>query len=186
MPAQPPDAHVVRDVRDVASPDRHPELLVDADVIGARPPHRRLPLMLVVAVGGAVGTPLRYTLARALPTAPQGWPTATFVANLLGAFLLGVLLEGLARLGPDTGARRVVRLGVGTGVLGAFTTYSTLATEAVLLGRDGRVGLAVVYGLVSAVAGYGAAAAGIGLAALGHRAVRTRAIGIDPDVRRPR
>jgi CrcB protein len=181
MAAQPPDARNAAPAH-----DRHPELPRDSDAMGVPPPHRRLPLVLVVAVGGAIGAPLRYALARVLPTAPQGWPTATFVTNLLGAFLLGVLLEGLARLGPDTGARRVVRLGVGTGILGAFTTYSTLATEAVLLGRAGRPGLAVVYGLVSAVAGYGAAAAGIGLAAVGHRAVRSRAGGVDRDVRMSR
>lgn len=183
MPAQSPNA---RSVPHSAAPDGHPELPLDADAIGARPPHRRFPLVLAVAAGGAIGAPLRYALASALPSASQGWPTATFVTNLLGALLLGVLLEGLARLGPDAGARRVVRLGVGTGVLGAFTTYSTLATEAVLLGRDGRPGLAVAYGLLSAVAGYGAAAAGIGLAALGHRAVRTRAVRVDPDVGMPR
>lgn len=164
-------------------PDSHPELPLDADADaeGAPPVHRRVPLVLVVAAGGAVGAPLRYALAQALPTAPGGWPTATFVTNLLGAFLLGVLLEALARHGPDDGARRVVRLGLGTGVLGAFTTYSTLATETVLLGRDGHPTLAVTYGLASAVAGYAAAAAGIGLAALGHRAART--VTVDPDGR---
>ncbi len=59
---------------------------------------------------------------------------------------------------------------MGTGLLGALTTYSTLATKAVLLARDGRPGLAVWYGLASVTAGFVAAAAGIGLAALGHRA----------------
>ena len=167
-------------------PDSHPELPVDADTEGLPPSHRRIGLLLVVAAGGAVGAPLRYGLAKALPAAAGRWPMATFVTNLLGAFLLGVLLEGLARVGPDDGYRRVIRLGVGTGLLGAFTTYSTLATEAVLLGRDGDPGLAVAYGLVSAVAGYGAAAAGIGLSALGHRAVQARAGGVGPDVRRSR
>ena len=161
------------------TPDRHPELPLDADAEGLPPAHRRVPLVLVVAAGGAVGAPLRYALARTLPTAPGAWPTATFVTNLLGAFLLGVLLEALARLGPDAGPRRVVRLGLGTGVLGAFTTYSTLATEAVLLDRDGHPALAVAYGLASAVAGSAAAAAGVGLAALGHRAAR--AVTVDPD-----
>ena len=155
-------------------PDTHPELPLDADAEGLPAVHRRFRLMLVVAAGGAIGASLRYALARALPTAPGGWPTATFLTNLLGAFLLGVLLEALARIGPDAGARRIIRLGVGTGVLGAFTTYSTLATEGVLLGRDGHLGLAVGYGLTSALAGYGAAAAGIGVAALGHRAARAR------------
>jgi CrcB protein len=167
-------------------PDSHPELPVDADTEGRQPAHRRLRLLLVVAAGGAVGAPLRFGLAKALPAAPGAWPMATFVTNVLGAFLLGVLLEGLTRVGPDDGYRRVIRLAVGTGLLGAFTTYSTLATEAVLLGRDGDAGLAVAYGLVSAMAGYGAAAAGIGLSALGHRAVQARAGGVGPDLRSSR
>lgn len=48
---------------------------------------------------------------------------------MAGAFLLGALLEALAHRGPDTGGRRMLRLGLGTGVLGGFTTYSTLAVE---------------------------------------------------------
>ena len=143
-------------------------------------PHRRVRLVMVVAAGGAVGAPLRYALSGVLPTTPDRWPTATFVTNLVGAFLLGILLEALARLGPDTGRRRAVRLGLGTGVLGAFTTYSTLATEAVLLGRDGRPGLAAAYGLTSAVCGYVAAAAGIGVVALVRRDVTAaRAVDVD-------
>lgn len=150
-------------------PDSHPELPLDPDTAGGPPPHRRVPLLLAVAAGGAVGAPLRYALAQAVPTARDAWPTATFVTNLLGAFLLGVLLESLARRGPDQGRRRVLRLALGTGLLGAFTTYSTLATEAVLLARDAHPALALAYGLASAVAGYGAAAAGIAAAALGQR-----------------
>ena len=114
-----------------------------------------------MAAGGALGALLRLAVAEALPTSPRSWPTATFVTNLLGAFLLGVLLEVLARRGPDTGHRRTVRLALGTGLLGAFTTYSTLATEAVLLGRDGRPGLAVAYGTASALGGLASAAVGI-------------------------
>ena len=151
--------------------DRHPELPVDPDAVVPRPPHVQPRLLLAVAAGGAVGAPLRYAVSRALPTDAHGWPTATFVTNAVGALLLGMLLEGLARLGRDAGWRRTARLGLGTGVLGAFTTYSTLATEAVLLARDSEIGVAVGYGLASAALGFIAAAAGIGLAALGHRAV---------------
>jgi len=89
----------------------------------------RLPLLVAVAVGGAVGCLARYGIGLALPTPPTGWPTGTFLANLAGALLLGLLLEGLARTGPDTGWRQLARLGLGTGLLGAFTTYSTLAVE---------------------------------------------------------
>jgi CrcB protein len=144
--------------------DPHPELPVDAD---AAPAHARPGLLALVAVGGAVGATLRHAVARALPTGAGDFPTATFVTNLAGAFVLGVLLEALARLGPDAGPRRLVRLGVGTGVLGAFTTYSTLAVEVTVLGRDGHAGLGASYGLLSAVAGFLAAVAGIALGSRG-------------------
>ena len=115
--------------------------------------------------GGALGATARYAIALARPTPPDGWPWDTFVTNLFGAFALGALLETLARAGPDTGRRRAVRLGVGAGFLGAFTTYSTLAVEADLLVRDHRPGLGVAYLLLSAAAGVAAAWAGIVAAA---------------------
>ena len=70
-----------------------------------------------------------------LPFEGAGWPWATFMINLAGAFILGALLEGLARSGGDTGWRQRVRLFAGTGFCGAFTTYSTLALEVSLLGQ---------------------------------------------------
>lgn len=112
--------------------------------------------------GGVAGTLLRFALA----TAVHGhrFPLATYVTNVVGAFVLGALLEGLLRSGPDEGPRRAARLGVGSGVLGAFTTYSTLAVESDLLVRDGAVGLAAAYALGSVLAGLVAAALGVGLA----------------------
>lgn len=150
---------------------------VDPDAVGGpaagargRPVHLRPSLVAVVALGGLVGAPLRYAVAQWLPGPSSGWPTATFATNLVGALVLGVLLEALARSGEDAGARRLLRLGLGTGLVGAFTTYSTLALEVDDLATSGRVGTAVAYGLASAVAGVSAAAAGVALGArLGRR-----------------
>ena len=77
------------------------------------------------------------------------------------AIALGLLLEVLASRGADHGWRRLARLHFGTGFLGAFTTYSAFAVDAVLLAGGGRVLEAVGYLVVSLTGGALLAAAGI-------------------------
>ncbi len=127
---------------------------------------------LAVGVGGLVGTTLRYLLGLGHPTPAGAWPAMTLGINLAGAFALGLLLEALARSGPDTGTRSRVRLGVGTGVLGSFTTYSTLAMDVVHQIQAGHALAAATYAAVSLVGGL--VAAGIGVAC-GTRAEHVRA-----------
>ena len=86
-----------------------------------------------------------------------------------------MLLERLALSGPDQGRRRLIRLCIGTGVLGSYTTYSSFALETVELLRDHRVGSAVAYMTISVVVGTVAAGAGIVLAQrFGTRAEESR------------
>ena len=89
--------------------------------------------------------------------------------NLTGAFALGLLLEHLARRGPDDGRRREVRLYAGTGLLGGYTTYSTLALDTVLLADTGQAAVALLYAGSGVVLGVAAAAAGL---AVGRRTDR--------------
>ncbi|MDN5759711.1 MAG: CrcB family protein, partial [Tomitella sp.] len=98
------------------------------------PAHRRPGLIALVAIGGVAGTFARHGLGQAFPHSQGDWPITAFLINVAGAFALGLLLEALTRLGaPDAGTAapraasslRMLRLGMGTGVLGAFTTYST-------------------------------------------------------------
>jgi len=130
----------------------------------ARPLHLRWAAVALVAAGGAVGTGLRAQLATALPSV-HGLSWSILGINVVGAFCLGLLLESLAVQGPDVGGRRRLRLLVGTGLLGGFTTYSTLANDAARLLQDARVGAATGYALLTLVAGVAAAALGVGLAA---------------------
>jgi CrcB protein len=116
----------------------------------------------IVAVGGAVGTGLRYAISLSTPT-PAAMPVATFGINVVGAFLLGLLLEGLAHHSRDDAPSRRIRLGIGTGGLGGFTTYSALATETVTLGAA-HPGLAIAYALGTMIIGAAASIAGIALA----------------------
>lgn len=132
-----------------------------------RPPHRRHDLIALVAVGGAVGTAIRYGIGQVLPV-QGGWPMATFVVNVLGAMLLGVLLETLARRAEQPRADRV-RLTLGTGLLGGFTTVSGLAIEVERLLADGRLGLGVTYALTTVLVGFICCLAGVALSARRHQ-----------------
>lgn len=135
--------------------DSSPTLPVDSDEVAPTPGpvHRRPAALAAVAAGGVLGTSARYGAGLLFPTSSGHWPVTTFGVNVVGALLLGILLEGLTRLGPDSGWRQRVRLGVGTGLLGSFTTYSTLAVDTDLLLRGGHVGAAVSYAAASVLAG---------------------------------
>lgn len=115
----------------------------------------------LVAGGGAVGTGLRY-LAGVLVPSWAGLPVATFAVNLVGAFLLGLLLQLLADRGSDAGRSRHVRLAVGTGCLGGFTTYSALTTDTATL-LSSHPGWAISYSLGTVLAGAVASFLGIWL-----------------------
>ena len=154
-----------------ADADSHGELPSDPDVAArsSRPLHLRPSSVAWVFAGGVLGTALRYFVEALLPHDGASWPWATFLVNLAGAFILGTLLEALARLGDDSGWRLRTRLFAGTGGCGAFTTYSTFALEAVLLTRHGHAGTAIAYGLVGVVGGVLAAWLGIVAASAVHR-----------------
>lgn len=107
----------------------------------------RLPVppasLLLIAGGGMLGTLIRYGLATAHSVQAGVWPWVTFWINIVGSAVLGALLDGLAATGPDDGWRRRVRLAVGTGLLGGFTTYSTFSVEIVTLARAGEKNLEI-------------------------------------------
>lgn len=120
----------------------------------------------VVFAGGVLGTAVRAALEAAMPAQPGGWPWATFAINVSGSFLLGLLLETLSRRGPDAGLRRYLRLGLGTGVMGGYTTYSTFAVETVRLFAlgGGAVFVGLGYALGSVLLGLAGAFAGMWVA----------------------
>ncbi|WDF32805.1 CrcB family protein [Arthrobacter agilis] len=127
---------------------------------GGRAVHLRPAYLGLVFLGGMGGTLARFGLAEALP-APAGLPVGILLVNLAGAFAMGLLLEALARRGPDVGSRRALRLFAGTGFLGGFTTYSALAADSALLVSDGRAIEGVGYLALSVALGLLATAAGI-------------------------
>lgn len=116
--------------------------------------------LLTVFVGGVVGTAVRAGIGLAVPPV-AGVPVATWGINVVGAFLLGWLLTALTRTGPERGRRRTLRLGIGTGGLGGFTTYSALTTDAAQLATTGSYGAALAYATATLVIGAAASVAGI-------------------------
>jgi fluoride ion exporter CrcB/FEX len=100
----------------------------------------------------------------------------TLLINLTGSFILGCLLEYLATTGEDVGARRIWRLGLGTGTIGGYTTYSTFILETDTRITGHAVALALVYLAISVVVGLVCAGLGIGAGEwLGHRRVTAAA-----------
>jgi CrcB protein len=138
-----------------------PDLEVDEGPEGEpRPPHLTPQLIGLAFAGGSIGVLLRALLEFALPDG-SGFPTTTFAINITGALFLAVLIEWLARRGPDEGGRRRIRLFLGTGVMGGFTTYSALAAQIDALARTDQPFIALLYGVGTIVAGFAASVAGV-------------------------
>ncbi len=125
-------------------------------------PYRDPALLGFVFLGGALGTGARELLNTAFGNY-DGIPVTNVAINIVGAFILGVLLAFLGTLSDDTGRRRSLRLFFGTGVLGGFTTYSALAYDTAWLLELGRPAWAFAYGIGSVVVGLAAAFAGVAL-----------------------
>ncbi|MEV6347064.1 fluoride efflux transporter CrcB [Actinoplanes sp. NPDC051851] len=108
---------------------------------------------LLVALGAALGAPLRYVTDRYLQTRyGTGFPWGTLAVNLVGSLILGFVI-GLP-LSPSLTAL------IGTGFCGALTTYSTFSWETLTLARRGERVTALAYVLLSLLAGLGAASLG--------------------------
>lgn len=111
----------------------------------------------LVAIGGAIGTLLRDGLGHAAPVAPGTFPTTILVINLVGSWLLGLLLGTLTRRRPDDDVWQPF---LGTGVLGGFTTFSTFAVATAQLIRVDHYLTALAYVAASVVGGLAAATFG--------------------------
>jgi len=114
--------------------------------------------LLAVVVGGLVGTGLRLGLDLLLPHADDGLPVSTLVANVVGAFALGLLV---GRVWPTAPAW--LRAGLGAGLLGSFTTFSALAVAVVALSASGEWMPAAGYLVATLALGLAAAALGLRL-----------------------
>jgi CrcB protein len=116
--------------------------------------------LAAIFAGGFVGAFARAEVAEALPTGRGGWPWATFLVNVAGAFVLGYATTRLQERLPLSAYRRPF---IGTGICGALTTFSTMQLELLRMLDDDRVGLATTYAAASIAAGFLAVAAATNL-----------------------
>jgi CrcB protein len=114
--------------------------------------------LVAIIVGGLVGTGLRLGIDALLPRADDAFPWSTLLINVVGSFALGALV---ARLWPV--APHWLKAGLGAGLLGSFTTFSALTVSFVTLIDAGSGDVAVLYVVVSIVAGLAAALIGLRL-----------------------
>ncbi|MEO8528650.1 MAG: CrcB family protein [Pseudolysinimonas sp.] len=112
--------------------------------------------LIAVLIGGALGTGLRLLVDLGLPHGGVAFPIGTLLVNVVGSFVLAVLV---ARVWPAVPVW--LRAGLGPGLLGSFTTFSALAISAVELTSLGAGWMAALYVVVSLAGGLAAAALGL-------------------------
>jgi fluoride exporter len=119
--------------------------------------------LILVMMGGGVGAGLRHLLNGAAPRMPDAatWPWSTFAANILGGLLMGALMGWLTHTGR--GADHELRLLLGVGLLGGFTTFSAFSMEMVMMIQRGEVWQSAVYAALSVLLALGAVFAGLSI-----------------------
>jgi fluoride exporter len=113
---------------------------------------------LLVGLGGALGSMLRYAVSLAVVV--KELPVATFFVNIFGSFIIGLVWA--------LSIKEVIsfnnwRLFLATGICGGFTTFSAFSVENISFLQNGKYGLALGYIAISILAGLGATAIGFKL-----------------------
>jgi len=109
-----------------------------------------------VAIGGAIGAAGRYQLGRAIAqftSLNNAFPWATLAVNVIGCVAMGLLAGWLAKSDGNTESLRLL---LGVGLLGGFTTFSAFSLEMMQLIQRGSAGLAISYAGISVLAGLAA------------------------------
>jgi CrcB protein len=120
---------------------------------------------LLVAFGGAAGAWLRFVFGRATTAvigsgAANAFPWATLAINLAGSFAMGLLAGRLATFAPQGEGLRLL---LGVGLLGGFTTFSAFSLDIVALAQRGAIGLAALYAGISLIGGIAGLIAGLAI-----------------------
>ncbi len=106
--------------------------------------------VLIVALGGGLGAACRYGLS--LISVKSSFPLMTFLTNLLGAFIIGLIVGiGSRNSNSQRGFSPQLTLFLKTGFCGGFTTFSTFSLEVWTLAEKGNWATAGVYAVLSLV-----------------------------------
>jgi CrcB protein len=132
---------------------QQPETPPQGDLLGERvlpPLGLSAAVLLVIFVGGALGTVARYLFAAHHPVAQGSFPWVTLVVNLSGSLAIGLLVPLTEHFAPRAPLARPLLV---IGFLGGWTTYSTLTIEAALLAKDGDIATCLAYLAATIVGG---------------------------------
>lgn len=119
--------------------------------------------IIAVGIGGAIGAFLRACLGEIIPYS-GGFPFATLICNCLGSFLLSFILTSQSIIKSP-----VLKLSITTGVLGAFTTFSTFSSEVVQLIQAENYSIASLYVCLTMLLGLSLSLLGVKLAKVGEK-----------------
>jgi fluoride exporter len=140
-----------------------PTEAVGPDVDRRVPASRRRPrwdpaVLAAVAAGGVLGAEARYGMSVLVPRRPGQWPMDTWLVNISGCFLIGILMVVITEL---TSPHRLVRPFLGVGILGGYTTFSTAMVDVQQMALAGRGGAALGYLMATVTAAVAAAFTGV-------------------------
>ncbi|QGQ98003.1 CrcB family protein [Paenibacillus psychroresistens] len=117
--------------------------------------------LISLIIGGFIGAVLRFEIGEWMPATTDGFPWSTLIINLTGCLFLGwfltITLHKL-KLKPE------IRLGLGTGMTGSFTTFSAFSVQSVHLMTNSHSAIAGMYIITSVVGGIGLCMLGVALA----------------------
>jgi CrcB protein len=117
-----------------------------------------MPVIVGVALGGALGASARYVLDRAIEQHTFSvFPWATFTINISGCFVIGIVTAALV---DRHHLPAWIRIGLVVGVLGGYTTFSTFAQEALTLFDAHDIAVALAYTVGSVAVGIAGVYAG--------------------------
>jgi fluoride exporter len=130
--------------------------------------------VIAVGIGGFIGAIVRYSIGKVI-FIRSGFPLATLLINLLGCLFLGwffTITAKRVKMNPN------LKLAIGTGFTGAFTTFSTFSVETLNLLKNEQYGFALFYVLASIFGGIGLALLGAKLASLN---VKATTLDVEPE-----